>query len=70
MTTVTDPSRSFALGGDVNNPFVAWQNLGAAATLGGTAVLTGGERANAASGSTYDKWRPDVSTTEARTKKG
>ena len=65
MTTATDPSRSFALGGDVNNPFVAWQNLGAAATLGGTAVLTGGERANAVSGSTYDKWRPDVSTTEA-----
>ena len=65
MTTVTDPSRSFALGGDVNNPFVAWKNLGAAATLGGTTVLTGGERANAVSGSTYDKWRPDVSTTEA-----
>ena len=48
-----------------NNPFVAWTNLAAAATLGGTAVLVGGDRANAVSGSTYDKWRPDVTTTEA-----
>jgi hypothetical protein len=48
-----------------NNPFVAWSNLGAAATLGGTAVLTGGERANAVTGTTYDKWRPDVTTSEA-----
>lgn len=49
----------------LNNPFVAWENLGAAATLGGTAVITGGDRANAVSGSTYDKWRPDVTTSEA-----
>lgn len=48
-----------------NNPFVVWTNLAAAATLGGTAVLVGGDRANAVSGSTYDKWRPDVTTTEA-----
>jgi len=48
-----------------NNPFVAWSNLGAAATLGGTAVLSGGDRANAVTGSTYDKWRPNVTTTEA-----
>ena len=33
-----------------NNPFVAWNNLGAAATLGGTAVVTGGEAANAVTG--------------------
>lgn len=51
--------------GYANNPFVAWENLGAAATLGGTSVLTGGERANAVTGSTYDKWRPDVTTTSA-----
>lgn len=51
--------------GYANNPFVAWLNLGASATLGGTAVLTGGERANAVTGSTYDKWRPDVTTTSA-----
>lgn len=51
--------------GHANNPFVAWENLGAAATLSGTAVLTGGDRANAITGSTYDKWRPDVTTTSA-----
>lgn len=51
--------------GYANNPFVSWSNLGAAATLGGTAVLTGGDRANAVTGSTYDKWRPDVTTTDA-----
>jgi hypothetical protein len=48
-----------------NNPFVAWLNLGATATLGGTAVLAGGERANAVTGSTYDKWRPNVTGTTA-----
>ena len=41
-----------------NNPFVAWNNLGATATLGGTTVIAGGEAANAVTGSTYDKWRP------------
>lgn len=51
--------------GRVNNPFVAWANLGAAATLGGTAVLAGGDRANAFTGTTYDKWRPDVTGTDA-----
>ena len=67
MTTVTAPLRSIELSneGRANNPFVAWENLGAAATLGGTAVLTGGDQANAVTGSTYDKWRPDVTTTEA-----
>lgn len=48
-----------------NNPFVAWSNTGATAVLGGTSVLTGGDRANAITGSTYDKWRPDVSGTQA-----
>jgi hypothetical protein len=51
--------------GYLNNPFVAWENLGAATTLSGTAVVTGGDRANSVSGSTYDKWRPDVTTAEA-----
>lgn len=66
MITVTD-ARLIQLAdqGMINNPFVAWQNLGAAATLGGTAVIAGGERANAVTGSTYDKWRPDVTTTSA-----
>lgn len=43
-----------------NNPFVAWLNIGADATLGGSSVITGGEPANAVTGSTYDKWRPVV----------
>jgi len=41
-----------------NNPFVAWNNLGAAATLGGTSTIAGGQAANAVTGSTYDRWRP------------
>jgi len=49
----------------VNNPFVAWYNEGATATLGGTAIIAGGERANAVTGSTYDKWRPNVTGTTA-----
>lgn len=63
----TASARTTALttAGELNNPFVAWSNLGAAATLGGTTVLTGGEAANAVSGSTYDKWRPDVTATTA-----
>lgn len=67
MAIVTTTAREIELAnmGYQNNPFVAWRNLGAAATLGGTAVLTGGERANAVAGSTYDKWRPDVSSTSA-----
>lgn len=40
-----------------NNPFVAWENLGATATLSGTTPISGGDRANAVTGSTYDKWR-------------
>ena len=40
-----------------NNPFVAWDNLGRTATLSGTTPVAGGERANAVTGSTYDKWR-------------
>lgn len=66
MITVSD-ARLIELSdqGLINNPFVAWENLGAAATLGGTAVLTGGERANAVTPSTYDKWRPNVSGTDA-----
>jgi len=65
MTIAISAARTAALADQTNNPFVAWQNLGAAATLGGTAVLAGGEAANAVSGSTYDKWRPDVTGTEA-----
>lgn len=67
MAIVTTTARKIELAnfGYQNNPFVAWSNIGATATLGGTAVLTGGERANAVAGSTYDKWRPDVTNTTA-----
>lgn len=67
MTTVISPLRAIELegAGQSNNPFVVWANLGADATLGGTSVVTGGDRANAVTGTTYDKWRPDVTTSEA-----
>ena len=65
ITTTNARAIEIANLGFQENPFVAWDNLGAASTLGGTAVLTGGERANAVTGSTYDKWRPDVVGTEA-----
>jgi hypothetical protein len=56
----TSPTRAnelLSLGWE-NNPFVAWNNLGASATLGGSNIIAGGERANAVTGSTYDRWRP------------
>jgi hypothetical protein len=67
MAIITTPAREIELANATlfNNPFVAWSNFGAAATLGGTAVLSGGDRANSVTGSTYDKWRPNVTTTEA-----
>ena len=65
MTIVTAAARVTDLGDETNNPFVAHNNLGASATLGGTSVLTGGDRANAVTGSTYDKWRPDVTGANA-----
>jgi hypothetical protein len=59
MGIVVSPIRSIELTalGYANNPFVAWENLGADATLSGTSPETGGDRANAVSGSTYDKFR-------------
>lgn len=67
MTIATSSAKwaELSAAGYLNNPFVAWSNLGASATLGGTAVVTGGDRANAVTGSTYDKWRPDVTGTLA-----
>lgn len=46
--------------GQEDNPFVAWDNLGALATLGGTSTLTGGAASNAVNGNTYSYWLPDV----------
>lgn len=63
--TATAKTTALEAAGQENNPVVAWSNLGAYATLGGTAVLTGGDRANAVTGTTYDKWRPDVTSTTA-----
>lgn len=59
MTIAVSSSRAIDLAalGFSNNPFVAWNNLGASATLGGSTPSTGGERANAVTGTTYDKWR-------------
>lgn len=51
--------------GQENNPFVAWNNIAASATLGGTSTLTDGAAANAVTGTTYDFWLPDVAATTA-----
>lgn len=66
---VLSPERALNLASSntLNNPFVAWDNVGRLATLGGFAVLPGGERANAVTGSTYDRWRPDPSGLLTRT---
>lgn len=48
------------------NPFAAWNNVAATATLSGTAVLTDGDRSNAVSGTTFDYWLPDVTGTAAQ----
>lgn len=47
-----------ALSGVANHPFVAWDNLLRRATLSGSAVSADGARENAATWSTYDRWRP------------
>jgi len=66
MSIVTSAARTTALDGQVNNPFVAWDNLAATATLGGTATLADGGRSNAVTGTTYDYWLPNVTATTAQ----
>lgn len=63
----TSPARSITLVdyGYKNNPFVAYENLAALGTLGGTATLTGGAAVNAVSAGTYSSWLPDISGTTA-----
>lgn len=63
----TASARTTALtsAGQLDNPFVAYDNLMAAATLGGTTTLTDGAAANAVTGTTYDYWLPDISATTA-----
>lgn len=48
-----------------DNPFVAYQNLAATATLGGTSTLADGSAANAVTGTTADYWLPNVTGTSA-----
>lgn len=47
-----------ALARVANHPFVAWDNMMARATLSGDPVAADGALANAATWSTYDRWRP------------
>lgn len=67
MTIVTASARASELTGQTDNPFIAWDNLGAGAgvTYAGGATLAGGGAANAFTGSTYDYWLADVTTTMA-----
>lgn len=55
--TTTARASALASANQHNLPFVAWDNVGATATLGGSTPVTGGERENAVTGSTYDKFR-------------
>lgn len=70
MSIVYSPARVTELetAGELDNPFVAYDNLAAlsTSTLGGTATLTDGAAANAVSGTTYDYWLPNVTTTSAQ----
>lgn len=63
--TTTARAAALVAAGQQNNPFVAWENLAATATLSGTSVLADGARANAVAGTTYDRWRPDIGGTVA-----
>lgn len=57
---LTAPARAGALTlwGQQNNPFFAWDNLAAAATLSGSTAATDGALANAVTGTTYDYYTP------------
>lgn len=58
-------ARTSELGTKTGNPFVCWENLAATATLTGTPTLDDGDRANIVSGTTYDYWLPNVTSTSA-----
>lgn len=63
----TSPARAIALFDNkiANNPFAAFDNLAASATLGGTPTLAGGAAANAVAVGTYSYWLPNVTGTTA-----
>lgn len=65
MTIAISAARTAQIAGQEDNPFFAWDNAAASATLGGTAVLADGARENALTGTTFDYWLPDVTTTTA-----
>jgi hypothetical protein len=71
---VTSPSRAatLTLADQANNPFVAWDNLAATATLSGSAPASDGAFANAVTGTTYDFFTPasGSGTVEFRVKFG
>lgn len=63
---ITASARTTALTalGQVDNPFAAWSDQAATATLSsGDGVLTDGALANAVSGTTYDYWLANVAGT-------
>ena len=68
MTIAIAAARSAALvaSKETNNPFAAWNNLGALATLGGTTTLADGAALNAFTGTTFDYWKPNVTATTAQ----
>ena len=70
MTTFHSTARTTELttAGQLENPFIAWDNKAALSTtvLGGTSTLTDGAAANAVSGTTYDYWLPNVTGTSAQ----
>jgi hypothetical protein len=60
MSIVTSAARTTALGNQVNNPLVAWDNLAATALVFSDEDLPDGSASNAITGTTYDYWLPNV----------
>lgn len=61
IATASARATALASAGQTENPFAAWNNQAATATLSsGDPVLTDGALANAVSGTTYDYWLPSV----------
>lgn len=64
IITTSARATALATAKETENPFAAWDNQAATATLSsGDAVLTDGALTNAVSGTTYDYWLPNVTGT-------
>jgi hypothetical protein len=66
MTILISAARAaeLAAAGQTNNPFVAWDNLAATATVqSGNTSKPDGALTNAITGTTFDYWRPNVTGT-------